>query len=223
LRGIPPRLSFASGVILSRVLSEKRAGCCSETKDIIVTLERMLQQQRHPLFKSLCWLWEEARTLPGAWLFPAEENGVSGFAGLAPILVIGEQPSLSPWPPGDKGRRCLYDALLACGAGQAHLTDIVKSRGGKGECTHWTQWPREQLQPHINLLRRELDELDPDRNAKLILLGDDARGLFSRHFPKHAASARVVPHFGALRWVRLENRGAWYTSFREKLSTALNS
>lgn len=126
---------------------------------------------------------------------------INGFAGLAPFFVIGEQPSLSTWPRHNKGRRSLYDLLLACGAGPAHLTDIVKTRA-KGHA--WRDWPPECLQPHFDLLRRELDELKPE---KLILLGNDTKQLFSAHFAKEAASARLVPHFGCLQWVPQKDRG----------------
>jgi hypothetical protein len=188
----------------------------SGNEDTIATAERILQRQQHPLFMSLASLWLEVQKLPDAWTYPAEENGVSGFAGLAPIFVIGEQPSFSRWLR-ENGRRLLYDSLLACAAGQAHLTDIVKSRGKRHE---WKKWPSERLRPHIDLMRRELDELHPE---KLILPGDDARKLFSAHFPRYAASARMVPHLGALRWVTRENKGTWRESFCKELSTALSS
>jgi len=189
----------------------------SENEDTIATAERILQQQQHPLFMSLASLWLEVQKLPDAWTYPAEENGVSGFAGLAPIFVIGEQPSFSRWLRENRGRRLLYDSLATCGAGQAHLTDIVKSRG-KGH--EWKEWPPERLRPHIDLMRRELDELHP---KKLILLGNDARKLFLAHFPRYAASARMVPHFGSLRWVTRESKVCWRESFCKELSTALSS
>lgn len=188
---------------------------CSEIADRRVTLERILQQQQHPLFIRLPSLWLDVYKFPDAWTFPAEENGVSGFAGLGPIFIIAEHPSFSRWPPEDKGRRLLYDSLVACGAGQAHITDIVKSRG-KGH--EWKKWPPERLRPHITFLRRELDELMPE---KLILLGNDTQELFSAHFANEAASARVVPHFGRLQYVPQPDRGRWCQTFCEHLSTAL--
>jgi hypothetical protein len=167
--GAGRRVLANHGVILCLVPSRKRAGPWGENDDITLTLDRILQQRQHPLFKPLASLWEEARALPRAWTFPAEECGVSGFAGLAGTFVIGEQPSFSPWRPKDKGRRLLYDSLVACGAAQAHLTDIVKSRGKKKE---WQGWSTERLRPHIDLLCRELKELQPQR---LIFLGDSPR------------------------------------------------
>ena len=189
----------------------------TEIADDLLTLKRILEQQKHPLFTQLTSLWLDVRKLPDAWTFPAEENGVSGFAGLGPIFVIAEQPSTSEWPPEDKGRRLLYDALRACDAEQVHLTDIVKTRG-KGH--EWRQWPAERLRRHIDLLRQELNELKPQ---KLVLLGTDARRLFSTHFPKEAASAKMIPHFGYLRRVPLEDRDRWREFFCKELLSALNS
>jgi len=187
----------------------------SETLDKITTLERILQQEQHPLFARLVSLWRETQKLPNAWIFPAEKNGVDGFAGLAPVFVIGEQPSGNRWPPHDRGRRLLYDSLLACGASHVHLTDIVKSRGKGHEAM---EWPHERLEPHINLLNREIEDLGP---ARIVLLGTHARDLFVRYFPKRAASAAVVEHFGRRRWIRAENLNGWEEDFRRKLARAL--
>jgi hypothetical protein len=190
---------------------------CTEITDDLLTLERILQQRDHPMFSQLVSLWLDVRKLPDPWTFPAEEDGISGFAGLAPIFVIAEQPSGSRWPPGDRGRRLLYDSLRACGAEQAHLTDIVKTRG-KGH--EWRLWPPERLRPHIDLLRRELAELKPER---LILLGSDAARLFSTHFAKEAAAAKKIPHFGFLRRVPPEDQDRWRELFCRQLSAALNA
>jgi hypothetical protein len=188
----------------------------AEIIDRKVTLERMLQQQRHPLFLRLPSLWFDVYKYPDAWTFPAEEGGVSGFAGLAPIFVVGEHPSLSGWPPNDKGRRLLYDSLVACGAADAHITDIIKSRIKAHE---WKEWAPERFRPHVEFLHREMDELKAE---KLILLGNDAQTLFSTYFKQCALPVRTVLHFGALRWVPSESRSAWCRSFRETLSTALS-
>lgn len=108
----------------------------AEIADECATVERLLERREHPLLARLAALWHDVRTLPDAWTFPAERSGVSGFAGLAPVFVIAEQPLGSRWPPRDAGRRLLYDSLSACGADQAHITDIIKTRG-KGH--EWRQ------------------------------------------------------------------------------------
>ena len=57
----------------------------------------MLQRREHPLFTQFGLTRLNVCNLPGGWMFPAETNGVSGFAGLAPIFVIAEHPSESRW------------------------------------------------------------------------------------------------------------------------------
>lgn len=187
----------------------------SEAKDTIATLKRIIEQQQHPLFASLVALWHETHALPNAWTFPAEEGGVSGFAGLGSTFVIGEQPSGSRWSAQDRGRRLLYDGLVDCGAMDAHLTDIIKSRGVGPE---WKEWPAEQLCSHIDLLRREITLLHA---KQFIVLGTQARNLFAAHFPQHAASTKMVPHFGYLRRVPPEKVDAWKDDFRKTLRNAL--
>ena len=86
-----------------------KARSYTEIADYLLTLERMLQQREHPLFVKVVSFWLDVRKLPDPWTFPAEEDGISGFAGLAPIFIIAEQPSGSRWPREDKGRRLLYD------------------------------------------------------------------------------------------------------------------
>jgi hypothetical protein len=187
----------------------------SEAKDQIATLKRIIDQQQHPLFASLVTLWKETHALPNAWTFPAEEGGVNGFAGLGSTFVIGEQPSGSRWSAQDRGRRLLYDGLVECGAADAHLTDIIKSRGVGSE---WKQWPVERLRLHIDLLDREISQL---RAKKFIVLGTQARKLFATHFPQHVGSTKIVPHFGYLRRVPHDKVDAWKNDFQETLRNAL--
>jgi hypothetical protein len=108
----------------------------------------------------------------------------------------------------------LYDSLVAFGAGHAHLTDIVKTRGQGHE---WKSWKPERLMLHIDFLRRELDELKPE---KLIFLGEEAKQLFSSHFP-NTAPLTMVSHFGYLRRVPAELQERWRDTFRNQLCKAL--
>ena len=66
-----------------------------------------------------------------AWLFP-QRRAVSGFLGTGPIVIVGWRPSPSAFPD-DGANRLFYDILTEYGIENAHLTNVVKSRGRKGE------------------------------------------------------------------------------------------
>jgi hypothetical protein len=65
------------------------------------------------------------------WLFP-QRRAVSGFLGTGPIVLVGWRPSPSPFPD-DGANKLFYDILTEFGLENAHLTNVVKSRGRKGE------------------------------------------------------------------------------------------
>ena len=66
-----------------------------------------------------------------AWLFP-QRRAVSGFLGTGPIVIVGWRPALGSFPD-DGANRLFYDILTEYGLENSHLTNVVKSRGGKGE------------------------------------------------------------------------------------------
>lgn len=84
-----------------------------------------------------------------AWLFP-QRRAVSGFLGGGPIVLVGWRPSFSPFPD-DGANRLFYDILTEFGLENAHLTNVVKSRGRKGESDP------EDLALHQEILWRELE------------------------------------------------------------------
>jgi hypothetical protein len=66
-----------------------------------------------------------------AWLFP-QRRAVGGFLGTGPIVIVGWRPSHSPFT--DEGaNRLFYDILTEYGLENTHLTNVVKTRGRKGE------------------------------------------------------------------------------------------
>jgi hypothetical protein len=84
-----------------------------------------------------------------AWLFP-QRRAVSGFLGTLPLVIVGWRPSLSPFP--DTGaNRLFYDILTEYGIENAHLTNVVKSRGRTGEPDP------EDFVLHEEIFRRELE------------------------------------------------------------------
>ena len=66
-----------------------------------------------------------------AWIFP-QRRAVSGFLGTGPIVLVGWRPSFSPFPD-DGANKLFYDIPTEFGLENAHLTNVVKSRGRKGE------------------------------------------------------------------------------------------
>ena len=66
-----------------------------------------------------------------AWLFP-QRGAVSGFLGTSPIVIVGWRPSWSPFPNED-ANKLLYEILIEFGLENAHLTNVIKSRGRKDE------------------------------------------------------------------------------------------
>ena len=66
-----------------------------------------------------------------AWLFPPRGQ-VSGFLGTSDIVIVGWRPSPSSFP--DEGaNKLFYEILKDEGLENAHLTNVVKCRGSKGD------------------------------------------------------------------------------------------
>ena len=84
-----------------------------------------------------------------AWLFP-QRRAVSGFLGGGPIVLVGWRPSFSPFPD-DGANRLFYDILTEFGLENAHLTNVVKSRGRKSESDP------EDFAAHEEIFWRELE------------------------------------------------------------------
>ena len=71
------------------------------------------------------------KEVQNAWLFP-QRRAVAGFLGTGPLVLVGWRPTFSPFP--DNGaNRGFYDVLTEFGLENAHLTNVVKSRGHAGQ------------------------------------------------------------------------------------------
>jgi len=84
-----------------------------------------------------------------AWLFP-QRRAVGGFLGTGPIVIVGWRPSPSEFPD-DGANRLFYDILTEHGIENAHLTNVVKSRGRRGEADP------EDFPLHEEIFWRELE------------------------------------------------------------------
>jgi hypothetical protein len=84
-----------------------------------------------------------------AWLFPPR-RAVSGFLGTLPVVIVGWRPAWGAFLD-DGANKLYYDILTENGLENAHLTNIVKSRGHKGEPD-----PADYVL-HEGMFRRELE------------------------------------------------------------------
>lgn len=104
-----------------------------------LTAEQLLQQLQQRI----------TTEIKDAWLFP-QRRAVTGFFGTGPIVIVGWRPSPSPFPD-DGANRLFYDILTEHGLENAHLTNVVKSRGRK------SQSDPEDFALHEEIFWRELE------------------------------------------------------------------
>ena len=122
-------------------------------------------------------LADEIRVRSDNWLFPTEKE-VQGFFGTAPIVIVGDQPSKSPWNESHPHRRIYYDTLKKVGAANVHLTDLYKRRGESSSLKHLIP---DDFEQHLDFFRREIAILKPTR---IVALGQLAYNLLQVNFPE---------------------------------------
>ncbi|MBK9215981.1 MAG: uracil-DNA glycosylase family protein [Chloracidobacterium sp.] len=93
-------------------------------------------------------------TIEKAWLFPS--NGkVQGFLGTGPIMIVAERPSTGTFFRTPD--QLLYALMEKYGAANAHLTDVIKSRGKVG-----APYP-DDIRADRAFFDRELEIVQPTR------------------------------------------------------------
>ena len=125
---------------------------------------------------------------PDWWQFPGQ-NAVRGFLGADPILIVGDQPSTSPWDESHPNRRVFYGLLAKIGAGNVHITDLYKRRGRSGALRKGLP---ADFQEHLAFFRREVTILHPTR---VVALGHHAFQLLHEHVPELRPILRRMWHF----------------------------
>jgi len=90
--------------------------------------------------------------IPDPWLFP-ERGQVKGFLGPGPVMLVAERPSTGHF--GGPSDGLLYSLLEKYGAAEAHLTDVIKSRGTVDD-----PYPAD-MSPHRRVFYRELEIVEP--------------------------------------------------------------
>ena len=142
--------------------------------------------------KALFNLAKEISADSDCWLLPTEEK-VRGFLGTDSIVIVGDQPSNSPWDKFHPHRRIYYDTLKKVGASNSHLTDLYKRRGEPSSLKNLSsyQFPKD-FSEHLKFFRRELEILKP---ARVIALGGLAYKLLRVHIPELTKDLGQMWHF----------------------------
>ncbi len=91
-------------------------------------------------------------TISNWWLFPTSGK-VKGFLGTGDIMFVGERPSTGEF--GSRSDLLLYTLLEKYGVADAHLTDIIKTRGKVGE-----RYP-DDIAQHRRVFDREMEIVKP--------------------------------------------------------------
>jgi hypothetical protein len=125
-----------------------------------------------------------------AWLFP-QRRTVGGFLGTGPVVIVGWRPSLSQFP--DEGaNRLFYDILIEFGLENAHLTNVVKSRGHRGEPDP------EDLALHAEMFWRELEIISAQQ--AVAPMGEAYDRVATMLLARGAKPVARLPHYASMNY-----------------------
>jgi len=133
-------------------------------------------------------LADEISSREGWWLFPSE-GSIQGFMGRGPVFIVGDQPSLSEWPPEHPCRRVFYDTLKKVGLTNAHLTDLYKKRGLPSALANGLP---PDFTEHLNLFRNEMEILKP---KLIVALGELVQRLLIQNLTEWDIAIPRIWHF----------------------------
>ena len=121
------------------------------------------------------------------WLFPTRGK-VKGFIGAAEVMFVGERPSTGSF--GGPSDDLLYACLEKHGAADAHLTDVIKSRGKVGE-----PYP-DDMGPHRRFFDREIEIVHP---RLVVAFGQKVYDLLQFSLAGSGIKVRQVWHYSYAR------------------------
>ena len=130
---------------------------------------------------------EITATFTNPWLFPAIEP-VQGFLGAGQIMFVGERPSTGKF--NGPSARLLYSLLEKYGVSDAHLTDVIKTRGKAGE-----PYP-EDMALHRRIFDREVEIVEPNL---IIAFGPKVYDLLQFSLAGSGIKIRTVWHYSYTR------------------------
>ena len=145
---------------------------------------------------------------------PEPQNGIKGYDGEGPVIVMGYRPSTDPWMPNGSSRRLLYDTMKHNGVGDAYLTDCIKERSPVKDDTK-----NYDLQWNLAVLTKELEIVNPEI---IIALGTKAELFLYKHNFAHRYGIVASFHFGIVHhWTRWNSREDAAQAFRDDFREAV--
>jgi uracil-DNA glycosylase len=138
--------------------------------------------------RSLVILQDEIlSSVPDPWLFPTR-GSVKGFLGTSAVMLVAERPSTGSF--GGPADYLLYSLLEKYGVADAHLTDVIKSRGKVGD-----PYPVD-MSAHRRVFDREIEILKP----RLVLaFGKKVYDLLQFSLAGSGISVRAIWHYSYAR------------------------
>jgi len=102
------------------------------------------------------------------WFFPSQD-GVEGYLGTGPVMIVGQRPSTGGGELGGRGLsavafQAFYGSLKRNGLENAHVTDLVKEQKKVGALS------KEELERNWRFFESELSIVEP---IVVVALGND--------------------------------------------------
>ena len=126
-------------------------------------------------------------SVPDPWLFPAR-GLVKGFLGTGPVVLAAERPSTGNF--GGPSDHLLYSLLDKYGVAEAHLTDVIKSRGRVGD-----PYPK-NISAHRKIFDREIEIVKPQL---VVAFGQKVYVLLQFYLAGSGISVRAIWHYSYTR------------------------
>jgi uracil-DNA glycosylase len=143
--------------------------------------------------------------LPNTYLFQPR-GSVQGFFGTSQVMLVAERPSTAEGPVSGAAKSLLYPLLEETGNANAHLADLIKTRGKRGE-----PYP-ENIAPHRHFFDREIEIVRPHL---IVLSHQKVYDLLLFHLAGRGIKIRKVWHYAYARYASRQE------AFKKQLREAL--
>jgi hypothetical protein len=131
-----------------------------------------------------------AAEVKDAWLFP-QRGAVSGFRGTAPVVIAGRRPAWGSFP-NEGANKLFYEILTEFGLANAHLTNVIKSRGNRDDPDP------ENLALHEEVFMREIEILDAWHGV--VPMGDAYAQVAALTFSRGTKPILRLPNYASMNY-----------------------